>query len=164
MLGWVGHRNGDRDCEPAELTEHQARDGGKLGRASPAYRAPEPRHGRPMAGFCYTRKGQDAERLGVSTYCGEVPKLGGPSDRSACQEEIGTYSSIIGNARCTASKTAWQITEGTAREIGLSDRSAPGIAAAVRPTGSRARTWRVRQCGERKIGGADGDPDLSYLR
>src|SRR5262245_57753034 len=56
MLGWVGHRNGDRDCEPAELTEHQARDGGKLGRASPAYRAPEPRHGRPMAGFCYTRK------------------------------------------------------------------------------------------------------------
>jgi len=67
MLGWVGHRNGDRDCEPAELTEHQARDGGKLGRASPAYRAPEPRHGRPMAGFCYTRKGQDAERLGVST-------------------------------------------------------------------------------------------------
>src|SRR5262245_38162048 len=80
MLGWVGHRNGDRDCEPAELTEHQARDGGKLGRVSPAYRAPEPRHGRPMAGFCYTRKGQDAERLGVSTYCGEVPKLGGATE------------------------------------------------------------------------------------
>src|SRR5262245_9237471 len=73
MLGWVGHRNGDRDCEPAELTEHQARDGGKLGRASPA------------------------------------------------------YSSIIGNARCTASKTAWQITEGTAREIALSaSQCAPG--------------------------------------
>src|SRR5262245_7409793 len=127
MLGWVGHRNGDRDCEPAELTEHQARDGGKLGRASPAYRAPEPRHGRPMTGFCYARKGQDAERLGISTYCGEVPKLGGPSDRSACQEEIGKYSSIIGNARCTASKTAWQITEGTAREIALSaSQCAPG--------------------------------------
>src|SRR5215470_7760970 len=31
MLGWMGHRNGDRDWEPAELTEHQARDGGKLG-------------------------------------------------------------------------------------------------------------------------------------
>jgi len=73
-----------------------------------------------MAGFCYTRKGQDAERLGISKYCGEVPKLGGPSDRTACQEEIGKYSSIIGNARCTASKTAWQITEGTAREIALS--------------------------------------------
>jgi len=49
-----------------------------------------------------------------------VPKLGEPSDRTACQEEIGKYSSIIGNARCTASKTAWQITEGTAREIALS--------------------------------------------
>jgi len=24
MLGWVGHRNGDRDCEPAQLTEDQA--------------------------------------------------------------------------------------------------------------------------------------------
>src|SRR5262249_17206634 len=35
MLGWVGHRNGDRDCEPAELTEHQARDGGKLGGLPP---------------------------------------------------------------------------------------------------------------------------------
>jgi len=73
MLGWVGHRNGDRDCEPAELTEHQARDGGKLGRASPAYRAPEPRHGRPMAGFCYTRKGpmmrKGLEYLNIAEKC-----------------------------------------------------------------------------------------------
>ena len=106
MLGWVGHRNGDRDCEPAQLTEHQLGIGGKLGRVSPEYRAPEPRHRRPMAGFCYTRKGQDAERLGISRYCGEVPKRGEPSGRTACQEEIGKYSSIIGNARCTASKTA----------------------------------------------------------
>src|SRR5262249_29295875 len=45
----------------------------------------------------------------------EVPKLGEPSDRTACQEEIGKYSSIIGNARCTASKTAWQITEGASQ-------------------------------------------------
>jgi len=100
----------------------RARDGGKLGRASPRVPSPEPRHDRSMAGFCYTQKGQDAERLGISRYCGEVPKLGEPSDRTACQEEIGKYSSIIGNARCTASKTAWQITEGTAREIALSVR------------------------------------------
>src|SRR5262245_34649150 len=32
MLGWVGHRTGDRDCEPAELTEHQATVG--LGRVN----------------------------------------------------------------------------------------------------------------------------------
>jgi hypothetical protein len=59
-----------------------------------------------MAGFCYTERGNDAERFGISTYCGEMPKLGEPSDRTAYQEEIGKYGSIIGNARCTASKTA----------------------------------------------------------
>src|SRR5262245_65802320 len=32
MLGWVGYRNGDRDCEPAQLTEHQATVG--LGRVN----------------------------------------------------------------------------------------------------------------------------------
>src|SRR5262245_26060351 len=120
MLGWVGHRNGDRDCEPAELTEHQARDGGKLGRASPAYRAQNPATVARWRGFAIPERGHDAERLGISKYCGEVPKLGEPSDRTACQEKIGKYGSIIGNARCTASKTAWQITEGTAREIALS--------------------------------------------
>src|SRR5262249_32058153 len=42
LLGWVGHRNGDRDCEPAQLTEHQAtvRLGvGKITESSSAYRA-----------------------------------------------------------------------------------------------------------------------------
>src|SRR5262249_38741286 len=123
MLGWVGHRNGDRDCEPAQLTEHPATVGlgmGEIREGFPAYRAPEPRHGRPWRGFVIPERGNDAERLGISTYCGEVPKLGEPSDRTACQEEIGKYSSIIGNGRCRTSKTAWQITEGTAREIALS--------------------------------------------
>jgi hypothetical protein len=64
-------------------------------------------------------RGNDAQRLGISKYCGQVPKLGEPSDRTAYQEEIGKYGSIIGNARCTASRAAWQISEGTARKIAL---------------------------------------------
>jgi hypothetical protein len=145
MLGWVGHRTGDRDCEPAQLTEHQATValgmGGKLG-GSPAYRAPEPRHGRPWRGFVIPERGNDAERLGISKYCGEVPKLGDPSDRTACQEEIGKYGSIIGNARCTASKTAWQTSEGTAREIVL---NASGLHLLL-PQSSASR-FTARCCG-----------------
>src|SRR5262245_26701783 len=65
MFGWVGHRNGDRDCEPAQLTEHQAtaraRDGGKLGRVSPEYRAAQnPATVARLRGFATPKGGNDA--------------------------------------------------------------------------------------------------------
>src|SRR5262249_41758022 len=91
MLGWVGHRNGDRDCERAQLRGHQATaragDGGKPGRAPPAYWAARTppwsaqERARPWRGFAIPEGSNDAERLGISKYCGEVPKLGEPSDR-----------------------------------------------------------------------------------
>ena len=52
-LGRMGHWNGDRDCEPTQLTVVARM--GETGRNSSACRAQKPRHGRSMAGFCYDR-------------------------------------------------------------------------------------------------------------
>jgi hypothetical protein len=52
------------------------------------------------------------------TLFAKCRKLGSPSDRTASQEEIGSMARAWERCR-TASGTAWQTTEGTAREIAL---------------------------------------------
>ena len=47
----MGQWRRDRDCEPAQLTEHQATVSARMGQETPlVYRAQKPRHGRPVGG------------------------------------------------------------------------------------------------------------------
>src|SRR5262245_147432 len=46
-----------------------------------------------------TLREHDAQRIGISGLCGEVPKVGPPTERAATEEDTGRYGSIMGNRR-----------------------------------------------------------------
>src|SRR5262249_21533584 len=74
MLGWVGHRNGDRDCEPAQLTEDHAIAGRGRGKNWGGLRPepPNPATAAPWRGFAIPERGKmrkGLEYLNIAEKC-----------------------------------------------------------------------------------------------